>query len=246
LEQSSGDQWWDNWPDRGGKGAVSFLLNLGISLITNMAMALELVMFSLVPLLLPVSLGFIMEIVGFRGSGLRMGKFQIHKLGNGLHSRGLLSRRLGLSVSSRGRGGRDRVTGTHFPALGRGNGGTSGPLVTLALAGNSTSLVPGDGSHARLPFSLAEEGRTLRPTLEVRLVDPKEVEASSALVHALQAADHAALRPRAIFVVPAGSGLTRTHCIRVKGCRNVCVCCKCKDIWDCRVVRQQLGRKIYN
>src|SRR6266568_2408795 len=107
-------------------------------------MVLELVVFSLVSLLLPISGGFIVEVVGFRGSRLRMGKFKIHKLWNGLHSRGLLSRRLGHSDSSRGRRGRDRVAGTHFPALGRGIGGMSGPLVTLALARDSTSLAPGD------------------------------------------------------------------------------------------------------
>ncbi len=180
-----------------------------------MAMALELVMFSLVPLLLPVSLGLIVEIVGFRGSGLGMGKFNVHKLGNGLHSRGLLSRRLGLSVSSRGRGGRDRVTGAHIPALGRGIGGMSGSMVTLSLASSSTSLAPGDGSHAFLPLGLAEEGWTLGSTLEVCLVDPKEMEASGALMYTLQAANHTVFRPRTILVVPAGSGLSRTHCIRV-------------------------------
>src|SRR6266496_1855407 len=180
-----------------------------------MAMAFELVMFSLLPLLFPVSSGLIMEVVSFRGSGLEMGKFKIHKLRDGLHSRGLLSRRLGLSVSPRVRLGRDLVTGTHIPALGRGIGGMSGHMVTLTLASGSTSLAPGDGSHASFPFSLAEEGRTLRPTLEVRLVDPKEVEASSALMDALQVADHAALRPRAIFVVPVGSTLSGPHCVRV-------------------------------
>ena len=178
-------------------------------------MALGLVMFSLVPLLLPVSLGLVVEIVSFRGSGLGMGKFNVHELGNGLHSRGLLSRRLGLSVSSRGRGERDRVTGTHIPALGRGIGGMSGSMVTLALASSSTSLAPSDGSHAFLPLGLAEEGRALGSTLEVCLVDPEEMEATGTLVHALQAANHTVLRSRAVLVVPAGSGLSRTHCIRV-------------------------------
>src|SRR6266496_5419652 len=215
FEQSSGDQGWDDWPDRGGNGTISSPLDFFVSLITDMAMALGLVMFSLVPLLLPVSLGLIVEIVGLRGSGLGMGKFKVHKLGNGLHSRGLLSRRSGHSVSPRVRLGRDRVIGTHIPALGRGIGGMSGFLVTFSLASGSTSLASGEGSHASFPFSLAEESGTLRPTLEVRLVDPKEVEASSALMHTLQITDHAALRPRAIFVVPVGSTLSGTHHIRV-------------------------------
>src|SRR6266496_2683724 len=178
FEQSSGDQWWNNRPDRGGNGTISSPLDFFVSRVLGMAMALELVMFSLVPLLLPVSLGLVVEIVSFRGSGLGMGKFNVHELGNGLHSRGLLSRRLGLSVSSRGRGERDRVTGTHIPALGRGIGGMSGFMVTLSLVCSSTSLAPGDGSHAFLPLGLAEEGRALGSTLEVCLVDPKEMEAS--------------------------------------------------------------------
>src|SRR6266496_6278017 len=103
-----------------------------------MAMAFELVMFSLLPLLLPVSSGLIMEVVSFRGSGLGMGKFKVHKLGNGLHSRGLLSRRSGHSVSPRVRLGRDRVIGTHIPALGRGIGGMSSFIFTLTLASDST------------------------------------------------------------------------------------------------------------
>src|SRR6266496_6641024 len=140
FEQSSGDEGWDNRPDRGGNGTISSPLDFFVSRILDMAMALELVMFSLVPLLLPVSLGLVVEIVGLRGSGLGMGKFNVHKLGNGLHSRGLLSRRLGLSVSSRVRGGRDRVTGTHIPASGRGIGEMTDFMVTLTLASDSTSL----------------------------------------------------------------------------------------------------------
>src|SRR6266581_2943063 len=101
--------------------------------------------------------------------------------------------------------------GTHIPALGRGIGEMSGFMVALTLASDSTSLASGEGSHASFPFSLAEESRAFRTTLEVRLVDPKEVEASSALMHTLQITDHAALRPRAIFVVPVGSTLSGTH-----------------------------------
>src|SRR6266568_6779175 len=92
-------------------------------------MAFKLIVFSL---LLPVSSCFVVEVVSFRWSGFGMGKFQIHKLWNGLHSRGLLSRRLGHSVSPRVRLGRDRVIGTHIPALGRGIGGMSGFLVTFS------------------------------------------------------------------------------------------------------------------